>query len=131
MIAGTPCTDRTRYGVPRTRTHGLARLFWIAKISMRSALAVGPQLNYEIGLAAIANGLPRLHGEAACAHGIAGAGIGGCRRARAPPSWSGFMKRYSTANRIAANVIHSPEFGPPRELSRPVHDGADLFRARS
>ena len=43
----------------------------------------------------------------------------------------GFMKRYSTANRIAANVIASPEFGPRGELPRPVHDGADLFRQGS
>ena len=29
----------------------------------------------------------------------------------------GFMKRYATANRIAANVIHSPDFGPTRAFS--------------
>jgi myo-inositol 2-dehydrogenase/D-chiro-inositol 1-dehydrogenase len=74
-------------------------------------LAVGPQGHYEIGLAAVARGLPvfiekppaptaAMAGELAAAAGKAGV-----------PVIVGFMKPYSTANRIGLNVVHSEEFG--------------------
>jgi myo-inositol 2-dehydrogenase/D-chiro-inositol 1-dehydrogenase len=75
-------------------------------------MAVGPAGHFEIGLAAIERGLPVFMEKppaptAAQARRLAEAAAG-----RKVPVVVGFMKRYSTANRIAANVIASPEFGP-------------------
>jgi myo-inositol 2-dehydrogenase/D-chiro-inositol 1-dehydrogenase len=75
-------------------------------------MAVGPALHYEIGLAAVARGLPAFIEKppaptAAQARELAEAAAG-----KGVPVVLGFMKRYSTANRIAANVLHGPDFGP-------------------
>ena len=74
-------------------------------------VAAGPA-HLDIALAAVARGL-RSSSKAAgprcrrrCASGRSVAGV---------PVVIGFMKRYSTANRIAANIVRAAEFGsPPR-----------------
>ncbi|CAH1649029.1 Gfo/Idh/MocA family protein [Chelatococcus asaccharovorans] len=74
-------------------------------------LAVGPQLHYEIGLAAIARGLPIFIEKPPAPTARQAQELADAAEARGVPVVLGFMKRYSTANRIAANVIHSDEFG--------------------
>lgn len=77
------------------------------------AVAAGPDAHAEIAGAAVARGLPVFvekppAGTAAAAERLAAAAA-----ARGVPVVVGFMKRYSTANRIALNVVHGGDFGPP------------------
>ncbi|CAH1648789.1 MULTISPECIES: Gfo/Idh/MocA family oxidoreductase [unclassified Chelatococcus] len=74
-------------------------------------LAVGPQLHYDIGLAAIDRGLPVFIEKPPAPTAAQAQELADAAKARGVPVVLGFMKRYSTANRIAANVIHSAEFG--------------------
>ncbi|MBI1244067.1 MAG: gfo/Idh/MocA family oxidoreductase [Alphaproteobacteria bacterium] len=75
-------------------------------------MAVGPGLHHEIGLAAIERGLP-VFVEKPPAPTAAKAGeLADAASKRGVPVVVGFMKRYSTANRIAANILHGDEFGP-------------------
>ena len=99
-----------RYGVTARYTD--ARRCLRMRGSTRSAWPSGPALHARIGAAAMERGLAGVHGEAA-------------RRLPPPrrenwPQWPartgkpcvvGFMKRYSTANRIAGNILSGPEFG--------------------
>jgi myo-inositol 2-dehydrogenase / D-chiro-inositol 1-dehydrogenase len=101
-----------RYGVPTD-----ARLTdWKALLDREDldaiALAVGPQLHYEIGLAAIARGLPLFMEKPPAPTALQARELAAAAAAKGTPVVLGFMKRYATANRIAANVIHSPDFGP-------------------
>jgi myo-inositol 2-dehydrogenase/D-chiro-inositol 1-dehydrogenase len=102
-----------RYGVPPERRTG----DWKSVIASGKidavGMAVGPAAHTEIGIAALESGLavfmekpPALN--AAQARKLAAAAA----RSR-KPCIVGFMKRYSTANRIAANVIRSADFGEP------------------
>ncbi len=75
-------------------------------------MAVGPGLHHEIGLAAIARGLPVFIEKPPAPTARQAQELADAARARSVPVVLGFMKRYSTANRIAANVLHAPDFGP-------------------
>lgn len=75
-------------------------------------MAVGPQVHYAATMAALERGLPVFmekppggsHADAlALQQASEKAGI---------PVYVGFMKRYSTGNRIAANILRGDEFGP-------------------
>jgi myo-inositol 2-dehydrogenase/D-chiro-inositol 1-dehydrogenase len=75
-------------------------------------MAVGPAVHAELAPTALARGLPVFiekppGGAAAQAEVIQAA----AERAR-KPAVVGFMKRHSTANRVAFNLIRSVEFGP-------------------
>jgi myo-inositol 2-dehydrogenase / D-chiro-inositol 1-dehydrogenase len=74
-------------------------------------LSVGPQLHYEIGLAAVAMGLPLFIEKPPAPTARQAQELADAATAKDVPVVLGFMKRYSTANRIAANVIGSKEFG--------------------
>ncbi len=74
-------------------------------------MAVGPKAHVAIAGDALASGRPVFiekppGADAADARAIAAAAARAGR-----PAVLGFMKRYSTANRIAANLVHSAEFG--------------------
>ena len=76
-------------------------------------IAAGPAAHFEIGTAVLQKGLPVFIEKppaltAADADKLAEAG-----KRSGKPAILGFMKRYSTANRIAANVIHDKGFGQP------------------
>ena len=90
---------------------------WQALLARRDidavGLAVGPQLHYEIGLAAVARGLPVFIEKPPAPTARQARGLAEAAAAKGVPVVIGFMKRYSTANRIAANVIRSAEFGAP------------------
>ncbi len=100
-----------RYGVPeagRLRDwHDLLARDEIDAIG----LAVGPGLHHEIGLAAIARGLPLFIEKPPAPNAALARELAQAAASRKVPVVLGFMKRYSTANRIAANVIGSADFG--------------------
>lgn len=75
-------------------------------------MAVGPALHHEIGLAAIARGLPVFIEKPPAPTARLAQELADAAKARGVPVVLGFMKRYSTANRIAANLLHAPDFGP-------------------
>lgn len=75
--------------------------------------AVGPVLHTEIGLAAIARGRPVFLEKPPAATAKAAQILADAAGSRGIPVVLGFMKRYSTANRIAANIVRSEEFGTP------------------
>ena len=74
-------------------------------------LAVGPQLHYDIALAAIARGRPLFIEKPPAPTARQTAELADAAARRKVPVVLGFMKRYSTANRIATNVIRAAEFG--------------------
>jgi myo-inositol 2-dehydrogenase / D-chiro-inositol 1-dehydrogenase len=76
-------------------------------------LAIGPQGHYEIGLAAVDRRLPVFMEKPPAPTARAARMLAELAEAKGVPIIVGFMKRYSTANRIAANTIRSPEFGIP------------------
>ena len=103
----------SRYGIPREA----CTTEWRALLDRGDldavGLAVGPQGHHEIGLAAVRRRLPVFMEKppaptAAQAHALADAA-----EREGVPVVVGFMKPYSTANRIALNVVRSAEFGVP------------------
>ncbi|MHB2170131.1 Gfo/Idh/MocA family protein [Alsobacter sp. R-9] len=102
-----------RFGVPeqgRTRD-------WQAALATPGieavAVAAGPAAHAEIGKAALARGLAVFVEKPPAATAAEAESLAAAARAAGRPVVLGFMKRYSTANRIAANVIHAPAFGTP------------------
>ena len=77
------------------------------------AIAAGPAAHYEIGKAALARGLPVFAEKPPAATAAEAEDLAAHARKAGKPVVLGFMKRYATANRIAANVIHAKDFGPP------------------
>jgi len=75
-------------------------------------IAAGPAAHCEIGLAAVEAGLPVFIEKPPAPTAALAAKLAAAAEVRGVPVVPGFMKRYSTANRIAANVIRSEEFGP-------------------
>ncbi len=76
-------------------------------------IAVGPNEHPAIAIAALERGLP-VFMEKPPAADLAGAvSVAEAARAAGQPVLVGFMKRFSTGNRIAANVLRSEDFGRP------------------
>lgn len=76
-------------------------------------VAAGPTAHFEIGMAAIERGLPVFLEKPPAPDAARAQQLADAADAAGVPVVVGFMKRYSTANRIAANVIGSKEFGQP------------------
>ena len=76
-------------------------------------VAAGPAAHSEIGLAAVARRLPVFIEKPPAPNAADAERLASAAKNAGVPVIVGFMKRYSTANRIAANVIGSPEFGKP------------------
>ena len=76
-------------------------------------IAAGPAAHHEIGLAALARGLPVFMEKPPAATAAQAQELAEASSRAGRPVVLGFMKRYSTANRIATNVILSGEFGQP------------------
>jgi myo-inositol 2-dehydrogenase/D-chiro-inositol 1-dehydrogenase len=75
-------------------------------------MAVGPSMHHEIGLAALARGLP-IFMEKPPAADLEGAEQLAAAAARSKrPVLVGFMKRFSSGNKIARNVLDQDDFGP-------------------
>jgi myo-inositol 2-dehydrogenase / D-chiro-inositol 1-dehydrogenase len=76
-------------------------------------VAAGPAAHEDIGIAALGRGLP-VFVEKPPAADVAGAKrLAAAAKQAGKPCVLGFMKRYSTANRIAGNIVHSAGFGVP------------------
>lgn len=76
-------------------------------------IAAGPEAHYEIGVAALERGLPVFMEKPPAATAAEAQLLADVSGRAGKPAVLGFMKRYSTANRIAVNVIRSAEFGTP------------------
>jgi myo-inositol 2-dehydrogenase / D-chiro-inositol 1-dehydrogenase len=100
-----------RYGVaPKYQTADWRALLVRTDIDA-VGLAIGPQQHHEIGLAAIDRGLPLFVEKPPAPTSQQARALADAAAAKGVPVVVGFMKRYSTANRMAANVIRSPDFG--------------------
>jgi myo-inositol 2-dehydrogenase/D-chiro-inositol 1-dehydrogenase len=75
--------------------------------------AAGPQVHFEAALAAVERRLPVFIEKPPAPTAAAAERLAEAAEAAGVPVVIGFMKRYSTANRIAANVVHAEEFGTP------------------
>nr|WP_319389384.1 Gfo/Idh/MocA family oxidoreductase [uncultured Cohaesibacter sp.] len=80
-------------------------------------MAVGPEVHHDAALAALARGLP-VFIEKPPAKDLASAReIAAAADKAGKPVVVGFMKRYSTGNRIARNILQTEAFGPVMGLS--------------
>jgi myo-inositol 2-dehydrogenase/D-chiro-inositol 1-dehydrogenase len=73
--------------------------------------AVGPRGHLEIGLAAVERGLPVFLEKPPAPTAAEAWRLAKAAEQAGVTVAVGFMKRYSTANRIALNLVNSPEFG--------------------
>jgi len=76
-------------------------------------VAAGPQIHFEVAMAAVERRLPVFIEKPPAATAADAERLARAAEAAGVPVVVGFMKRYSTANRIAANVVHAAEFGTP------------------
>jgi myo-inositol 2-dehydrogenase/D-chiro-inositol 1-dehydrogenase len=76
-------------------------------------VAAGPAAHLEIALASVGRRLPVFIEKPPAPTAAGAKQLARAAEAAGVPVIVGFMKRYSTANRIAANVIKDAEFGPP------------------
>ncbi|WP_311924660.1 Gfo/Idh/MocA family oxidoreductase [Microvirga sp. 3-52] len=74
-------------------------------------MAIGPQGHFEIGMAAIERRLPVFMEKPPAPTALQARQLAEASKRQGAPVVIGFMKRYSTANRIASNILLAPEFG--------------------
>ena len=75
-------------------------------------MAVGPDLHQKASIAALQNGLPVFMEKPPAASAAGARLIAEASRMAGKPVMVGFMKRYSTGNRIAKNILDKGDFGP-------------------
>lgn len=102
-----------RFGVPEARRIGDWRELLARTDIDAVVIAAGPVAHAEIGTAAVARRLPIFIEKPPAPTAAEAARLAQVSKTAGVPVIVGFMKRYSTANRIAANVIASAEFGSP------------------
>jgi myo-inositol 2-dehydrogenase / D-chiro-inositol 1-dehydrogenase len=99
-----------RYGVPHVATdhREVLALPGVEVVGM----AAGPVAHRDLSIAALQRGC-HVFMEKPCGGNVADArSIAAAASAAGRTVGVGFMKRYSTANRIARNIVRSAEFGP-------------------
>jgi myo-inositol 2-dehydrogenase/D-chiro-inositol 1-dehydrogenase len=74
-------------------------------------MAVGPAVHARVGAAALRRGLPVFMEKPPAPTAREARALADTAAQTGKPCVVGFMKRYSTANRIAGNILSSPEFG--------------------
>ncbi len=79
-------------------------------------MAVGPAVHVELGLQALSLGLPVFMEKPPAPTAKAAQRLADEAARAGKPCVVGFMKRYSTANRIAGNILRTPSFGTPASL---------------
>jgi myo-inositol 2-dehydrogenase / D-chiro-inositol 1-dehydrogenase len=79
-------------------------------------MAVGPTMHLELGLQALSRGLPVFMEKPPAPTAKAGLRLANEAARSGKSCVVGFMKRYSTANRIAGNILRSKSFGAPVSL---------------
>lgn len=75
-------------------------------------MAVGPQVHHAATLACIARGIPVFMEKPPAANHAQALELQRASEAAGVPVYVGFMKRYSTGNRIAGNILRGDAFGP-------------------
>ncbi len=100
-----------RFGVPPERTTRDWREVLNRNDIDALGLAIGPQGHFDIGLAAIERRLPVFMEKPPAPTALQAHQLAEASMRQGVPVVVGFMKRYSTANRIASNIVLSPEFG--------------------
>lgn len=99
----------------RRRPHGgLAPLLQARDDIDAVGVAAGPAAHHQIELAALARGLLVFLEKPPAATVAQAEELAAASRASGKPVVLGFMKRYSTSNRIAYNVTRRAEFDPTR-----------------
>ena len=76
-------------------------------------IAAGPRQHVDIGVAALARGLPVFAEKPPGASVVEAQSLAEAQRRAGKPVVLGLMKRYSTANRIAGNIVRGAGFGTP------------------
>jgi myo-inositol 2-dehydrogenase/D-chiro-inositol 1-dehydrogenase len=76
-------------------------------------VAAGPAIHLEVALAAVARMLPVFIEKPPAPTAVDAERLAQAAAAAGVPVVVGFMKRYSTANRIALNIVHAEGFGAP------------------
>jgi myo-inositol 2-dehydrogenase/D-chiro-inositol 1-dehydrogenase len=99
-----------RYGVGARYTDAAALLAYPGLDAI--GMAVGPAQHAALAIAALDRGLPVFIEKPPAPTSAAAVQIEEAARRADRPCVVGFMKRYSTANRIAGNILHAPGFGP-------------------
>ena len=79
-------------------------------------MAVGPAVHARFGAAALERGLPVFIEKPPAATASEAQVLANVAARTGRPCVVGFMKRYSTANRIAGNILSAPGFGPRASL---------------
>jgi myo-inositol 2-dehydrogenase / D-chiro-inositol 1-dehydrogenase len=79
-------------------------------------MAVGPALHLQLGLEALSRELPVFMEKPPAPTADAAQRLAREAARAGQPCIVGFMKRYSTANRIAGNILRGGSFGPPASL---------------
>ncbi len=99
-----------RYGVAETT------LNWRTLLGRKDidalGIAAGPTAHFQIGLAALERGLPIFIEKPPAPNATQAEMLAAAAAKAKVPVVLGFMKRYSTANRMAANILRSDDFGP-------------------
>ena len=98
------------YGVAATYTDADALLAHPGLDAI--AMAVGPAVHHAVSLKALARGFPVFMEKPPALDTAGAAEIAAAAERAGQPVLLGFMKRYSTGNRIAHNILRSDEFGP-------------------
>lgn len=106
---GRLAATASRFGVART-TRDWRELVAYGDLDAL-VVAAGPGVHEAAAHAAIERGLPVFVEKPPAATAAAAERLAEAARARGVPVVVGFMKRYSTANRIACNVLRSADFG--------------------
>ena len=99
-----------RYGITARYTDAMALLAHPGLDAI--GMAVGPAQHVALGEAALARGLPVFIEKPPAADAAGAQRLADVAKRASKPCVVGFMKRYSTANRIAWNLLRSAEFGP-------------------
>lgn len=102
-----------RYGVAEGDRHGDWRALLGRGDLDAVGIAAGPAAHEEMGIAALGLGLPVFLEKPPAATARGAAALAAAEKAAGKPAVLGFMKRYSTANRIAANIVQGEAFGTP------------------
>ena len=99
-----------QFGVKRTTTD------WQELVAMSGldalCMAVGPDIHHKAAMAAIDHGLPVFMEKPPAADHARTLEIAQASSRTGIPVFVGFMKRYSTANKMAGNILRGDEFGP-------------------
>ncbi len=111
--AGRLAATGERFGIaPVNQTQDWRAL--LARTDLDAVVvAAGPAAHAEIGLAAVGRRLPVFIEKPPAPTAAEAEILARAAATAGVPVIVGFMKRYSTANRIAANIIHGGEFGTP------------------